>query len=381
MSRIFVFKKRFRLAFSVYRYIIFGMEASIPKYRRIAELLEQRLATGEFPGGEALPGEKRLAEELEANHLTVRRALRLLAERGLVHTVPSRGTYPGSSPEAVRGSVRASGLVGMLFSDADPYFLRILSELESLMAARGLSPVVRLSRGSPAREAEIMREFQRLGVRGVLAAPLSGSVQAYRQPHLPVVFFDSRLDELPIPHVVTDDFQGTRWAVEHLLGLGHRQIAHIGGGGEATSRERLRGFDAALAAAGVRIPAEFRQGREYSRDWGHLATERLFALPASPTALVCGSDVIAAGALRYLVESGHRCPEDVSLIGYSDSELSRDLQLTTVRQPLERLAATAWRLLAALFEGHHTPRENRLETSLVVRRTTASPPVHRSIRL
>lgn len=351
------------------------METNLPKYRRIAALLEQRLAGGEFPAGEALPGEKRLAEELGANHLTVRRALRLLVERGLAHTVPSRGTYPGPGPGSARDSGGARNLVGMLFSDADPYFLRILSELEALMSARGLSPVVRLSRGSPAREVEIMREFQRLGVRGVLAAPLSGSVQAYRQPHLPVVFFDSRLEELPIPYVVTDDFQGTRWAVEHLLGLGHRHIAHIGSGGEATSRDRLRGFEAALAAAGVQVPAEFRQGREYSREWGHLAAERLFAQPVAPTALVCGSDVIAAGALRYLVENGRRCPEDVSLIGYSDSELSRDLQLTTVRQPLERLAATAWRLLAALFEGHHTPRENRLETSLVVRRTTAPPTV------
>lgn len=350
------------------------MGSSIPKFRRIAALLERRLAAGEFPAGAALPGEKRLADEFEANHLTVRRALRLLSDRGLVHTVPSRGTYPGPSPEVSCAPVASSVLVGMLFSDADPYFLRILSELESLMSAYGLSPVVRLSRGSPAREAEIMGEFQRLGVRGVLAAPLSGSVQAYRRVPMPVVFFDSRLDELAIPYVVTDDVQGSRWAVEHLLGLGHRRLAHVGAGGEATSRERRRGFDAALAAAGVQVPAEFRLGREYSREWGHLAAERLFAQPGPPTALVCGSDVIAAGALRYLNETGRRCPEEVSLVGYSDSELSRDLQLTTVRQPLEKLAATAWRLLAALFEGHHTPRENRLETSLVVRRTTAPPP-------
>jgi LacI family transcriptional regulator len=351
------------------------MRASPPKYRQIAEELERRLAAGEFPAGETLPGEKRLAGELGVNHLTVRRALQLLTERDLVHTIPSKGTYPGPSSGHGGDSKSEQGLVGILFSDADPYFLRILSELESQMAARGLSPVVRLSRGSPAREVEIMRGFQRLGVLGVLAAPLSGSVLAYRQPSMPVVFFDSRLEELPIPYVVTDDFQGTRWAVEHLLGMGHRRIAHIGGGGEATSKERLRGFDTALSSAGIRVPAEFRQRREYSREWGHLAAERLFALPLTPTALVCGSDVIAAGALRYLVENGRRCPEDVSLIGYSDSELSRDLQLTTVRQPMERVAATAWRLLAALFEGHHTPLENRLETSLVVRRTTAPPPL------
>lgn len=348
------------------------MAASNPKYRELADLLERRIEAGEFPAGAALPGEKRLARELAANHLTVRRALRLLAVRGVVHTVPSRGTYPGPSPSQ-SPDAHPSALVGVLFSDVDPYFLRIVSELEALMAPRGLSPVIRFTRGSPAREAEIMCDFRRLGVQGVLAAPVGDSEQAYGDPGMPVVFFDSRLEEVPFPYVVTDDFQGTRWAVEHLVSLGHRRIAHIGGGGEATSSERLRGFDHGLAEAMISVPSSYRLCQEYSREWGHLAAGRLFASSPTPTALVCGSDVIAAGALRYLMESGRRCPEDVSVIGYSDSELSRDLQLTTVRQPMQRLAATAWRLLAALLEGRHTPQENRLETSLVVRRSTAPP--------
>lgn len=348
------------------------MGTRIPKYQEIADLLEQRLIAGEFPVGESLPGEKRLARELGANHLTVRRALRVLAERDVVHTVPSRGTYPGPSP-GQPVDAQSSGLIGVVFSDVDPYFLRIVSELEALMAPRGLSPVVRLTRGSPAREREIMRDFRRLGVRGVLAAPVGSSEDAYQDPGMPVVFFDSRLERVPFPYVVTDDFQGTRWAVEHLVSLGHRRIAHIGGGGEATSSERLRGFDQALAEAMITVPASFRMCQEYSREWGHMAAGRLFASLPTPTALVCGSDVIAAGALRYLVESGRRCPEDVSVIGFSDSELSRDLWLTTVRQPMQRLAATAWRLLAALLEGRHTPLDNRLETSLVVRRSTAPP--------
>lgn len=349
------------------------MAVSTPKYRELADLLERRVEAGEFPVGTALPGEKRLARDLAANHLTVRRALRLLAKRGVVHTVPSRGTYPGPAPNQPPAEMHPSTLVGVLFSDVDPYFLRIVSELEALMAPRGLSPVIRFTRGSPVREVEIMRDFQRLGVQGVLAAPVGASEQAYRDPGMPVVFFDSRLEKVPFPYVVTDDFQGTRWAVEHLVSLGHRRIAHIGGGGEATSSERLRGFDHALAEALISVPPSYRLCQEYSREWGHLAAGRLFASSPTPTALVCGSDVIAAGVLRYLMESGRRCPEDVSVIGYSDSELSRDLQLTTVRQPMQRLAATAWRLLAALLEGRHTPQENRLDTSLVVRRSTASP--------
>jgi LacI family transcriptional regulator, repressor for deo operon, udp, cdd, tsx, nupC, and nupG len=352
------------------------MEESLPKYRWIADLLEQRIVAGELAAGAVLPGEKRLARELGANHLTVRRALALLVDRGLVHTVPSRGTYVGRSP--VTKPATPHGLVGVMFSDVELYFLRIVGELEALMVPRGLSPVVRLTRGSPTREREILADFQRLGVAGILAAPMARGEEAYRDVSVPLVFFDSRLAGLPVPSVVTDDFQGSRAAVAHLVSLGHERIAHIGGGREATSDERQRGYELAMNEAGLAMPEGFRLRRQYSREWGHLAAERVLAESPAPTALFCGSDVIAAGARRYLQESGRHCPEDVSVIGYSDSELSRDLQLTTVRQPMQRLAATAWRVLAALLEGRHTPQENRLETSLVVRRSTAPPPRARS---
>jgi DNA-binding LacI/PurR family transcriptional regulator len=349
------------------------MDASTPKYQSIADSLARRIAAGEFAQGEALPGEKRLAQEMSANHLTVRRALRLLADRGLVHTVPSRGTYVGAAPEAGGSAGTGGALVGILFSDAELYFLRIISELEALMAGRGLVPVIGLTRGSRVREAEILRDFERLGVVGILAAPVAGSASVYRELTVPAVFFDSNLEGVPVPSVITNDFQGSRDAVEHLVTLGHRRIAHIGGGREAASDERLRGYIDAMGKAGIKIPDGYHVRREYSREWGHLATERLFRLPAPPTALFCGNDVVAAGALRYLNESGLRCPDDVSVIGYSDSELSRDLLLTTVRQPMQRVAATVWRTLAALLEGRHTPREIRLETALVVRRSTAPP--------
>jgi LacI family transcriptional regulator len=260
-----------------------------------------------------------------------------------------------------------------LFSDVELYFLRIVSELETLMASRGLAPVIGLTQGSRVREAEILRNFQRLGVVGILAAPIVGSASVYRELKTPLIFFDSGLDGVPAPSVVTDDFQGSRDAVSHLVTLGHRRIAHIGGAREGTSDERLRGYLQAIGEARIKMPEGYHVRREYSREWGHLAAERLFRSASPPTALFCGNDVIAAGVLRYLHESGLRCPEDVSVIGYSDSELSRDLLLTTVRQPMQRLAATVWRTLAALLEGRHTPREIRLETSLVVRRSTAPP--------
>ena len=349
------------------------MSAASPKHRAIADLLEQRIAAGEWAPGAALPGEKRLARELGANHLTVRRALSLLARRGLVRTVPSRGTYVEPVAEVSVSVGPERGLVGIVFADVELYFLGIVGELESLMAPRGLSPVVRLTRGNPTQEQEILRDFAALGVAGVLAAPIAGSEPAYRRLSVPTVFFDSRLESLPVPFVITDDLQGSRAAVAHLASLGHERIAHIGGGRDATSDVRQQGYEQALAEAGLPARPGFVLRRTYSREWGHRAAEVLFAGPVAPTAVFCGSDVIAAGVLRCLAEAGKRCPEDVSVIGYSDSELSKDLRLTTVQQPMERLAATAWNVLAALLEGRHTLHENWLDTSLVVRRSTAPP--------
>ncbi|OGV64546.1 MAG: hypothetical protein A3K19_01275 [Lentisphaerae bacterium RIFOXYB12_FULL_65_16] len=339
-----------------------------PKYLDLAAGILRLIAAQGLKDGDVLPPEKRLASQFQVNHLTVRKALKNLEQRGLVHAVPSRGNYVGRRPR----SRRRTNLVGVLFPDAESFFYDIITELESRMAHFGLAPVVCLSHGSPEREHRALEFFDAVGVCGLAAAPNASCAEAYRDLEIPAVFFDSRIAGVPIPYVITDDVEGTRHGVEHLLSLGHRAIAHIGAQGDETSQQRLAGFVAALKGAGCSVPAGFVRLKEYSRQWGYYAAEQLFGSSQRPTAVFCGNDTIASGVLRYLRARGIACPADVSVLGFSNSQLSADLELSSIDQPREVIAKAVWKNLQACMRGDPPELETKIMTSLVIRRSTSA---------
>ncbi len=187
--------------------------------------------------------------------------------------------------------------------------------------------------------------------------------------------------ELPSPDVATvgaTNWAGGLSAVRHLLGLGHRRIAVIGGPAEMLcSRARISGYSAALAAAGVEPdPALIRQGSFHHRS-GYEAALELLALPDPPTAIFAGSDEQAFGVAEAARVTGRRIPEELSVVGFDDLPISRWFSppLTTVRQPLAEMGRIAAAMLAALIEGREPDgRQVELATELVVRSSTAPPP-------
>jgi DNA-binding LacI/PurR family transcriptional regulator len=352
--------------------IFLGMKAphaaTTPKYLDLAERVLALIADRRLKDGDALPPEKRLAALFGVNHLTVRKALKHLEQRGLTHALPSCGNYVGRRPR----NRHRTHLIGVLFPDAESFFYDIATELESRMAHFGLAPVICLSHGSPERERRALEFFDSVGVCGIAAAPNAACADAYRRIEVPTVFFDSRIADVTVPYVITDDFEGARHGVEHLLSLGHRLIAHIGALGDETSQQRLAGFRTALKDAGVNVPSGLIRLKEYSRQWGYYAAEQILGNRPGPTAVFCGNDTIASGVLRYLRARGIACPADVSVLGFSNSQLSADLELSSVDQPREVIAKAVWKNLQACMRGETPGLETKILTSLVVRRSTST---------
>ncbi|MGB0100686.1 MAG: LacI family DNA-binding transcriptional regulator [Nocardioides sp.] len=173
-----------------------------------------------------------------------------------------------------------------------------------------------------------------------------------------------------------DDEDAATTATQHLLDLGHERIAYVGGATEGVldftaPSARLSGYRTALERAGVPVPGlEYDGG--FNVDGGLQAARAALERPDRPTAIFAASDEMAIGALRAARELGLRVPEDVSVIGIDDHEMSSYFDLTTVAQPVHeqgRIAAT--QVLAALAGSE--PRQVILPTELVVRRTTATP--------
>lgn len=340
------------------------------KFKDIAGEILRMMKSGKMRSGDRLPSEKQLAERYGVSHLTVRRALDLLAEKELIHKQPSKGNFVGKGSA---GNAK-TGLIGVLFPEEESFFYEVLSGLEGRMSLFGYSPVVHISRRSADRERQVLNSFIRMGVEGIVAAPNVACAQEYADLNVPIVFFDTHLKGFDTPYVVTDDLKGASDAVSHLAALGHKRIAYVGGKNDLTADLRLEGYKKVLRDSGLPLKEEYILEKEYSRQWGYNAAGMLFSCKIPPTALFCGNDTIASGVLGYMSNRGMHCPDAISIVGFGNLNFSEGLGLTTVSQPCHDIADAAWKSLRALMDGDGAVHKAVLPTSLIVRRSSAPPP-------
>jgi DNA-binding LacI/PurR family transcriptional regulator len=219
------------------------------------------------------------------------------------------------------------------------------------------------------------------GSAGVLfnLAELTDSQYGWLEQHrIPYVMIDPVLEPPPgTVSVGAANWQGGVTATEHLLALGHERVAVVAGHrGTPCSAARVAGYRSALTSAGLAHRPEYVRHAGFDAALARHRTLELLELPEPPTALFVCSDRMALGAYEALAERGLRVPHDVSVVGFDDLPESHwtTPALTTVRQPVAEMAATALRLLVRMMDGDH-PESTRTElsTTLVERASTAPP--------
>ncbi len=181
-----------------------------------------------------------------------------------------------------------------------------------------------------------------------------------------------------VPSVGATNWSGAITAARHLLDLGHRRIAVISGPVEQLcARARLDGARAALDAAGVPLDEQMVRTAWFSFEDGLAVARELLSLPNRPTAILCGNDLQALGVYEAAQRAGLCIPRDLSVVGFDDITNTRwcSPAMTTVRQPVLEMGATAAKMALSLAAGE-TLTQTRIElaTSLVVRDSTAPPP-------
>jgi DNA-binding LacI/PurR family transcriptional regulator len=211
----------------------------------------------------------------------------------------------------------------------------------------------------------------------VLHLPDSSELQGLAAARIPLVVIDPPEEPGPgIRSVGTTNWQGCLTATRHLIELGHRRIAIIGGPEHLwSSRARLAGYRAALEAAGLPTAGELIRRDDFCTEGGRRQARELLAMAQPPTAIVAGNDPQAFGVLQALGERGLRAPGNLSVVGFDDVPVASwaTPALTTVRQPLAAMAATAFRMLHGR-PGAGEPHHIELATTLVIRESTGPPP-------
>jgi LacI family transcriptional regulator, galactose operon repressor len=303
------------------------------------------------------------------------RVAELLAEHHYVG--PRTGSRTGAQP-----------IVELVFDDdLNAYATEIVQGMFD--AASGAGAVVAVSvrgrhsvAGPPAAWARELLATGREAVIGVVNSLTAGHVAALARAGLPLVVIDPiDLPRARVTSVGATNFAGGVAAARHLLSLGHRHVAYVGGSPRAAcSQARMGGFRAAMEAAGLPVPDGYVQEGLFRYEDGVDGATALFALDAPPTAVFAASDAVAAGVVEATRAHGLRVPEDLSVVGFDDTQLARcgAPPLTTVRQPLREMGAVALRTALRMAAGekidsHHV----ELATELIVRRSTAPPSARR----
>ncbi|KAB2970968.1 LacI family transcriptional regulator [Streptomyces sp. SS1-1] len=257
------------------------------------------------------------------------------------------------------------------------YVAEALEGIVDAAAASGASVVVSKASSAP----HWARDLVSAGRRAVIAVTsvyTTAHLNELARSGLPLVVLDPlHLPDARVTSVGATNFAGGLAATRHLLSLGHRRIAYLGGPAMAVCNQaRMHGYRAAMEAEGARVPDAYIRPGEFTYETGLLGAAALLDLDEPPTAVFAGNDEIALGAVETARTRGLRVPEDLSVVGFDDTSLAQMASppLTTVRQPLREMGATALRTALRLADGEKVESHHiELATELVVRASTAAP--------
>lgn len=300
---------------------------------------------------------------------TRERVVRALADLGY--------TPPALHPREVR-----AGLIGLIVPELDnPIFPRFIQAIEDRLLSRRYLCVLCCSMRLGASEDGYVKSLVTRRVAGVIVisgrhADVGADLGIYDEiigRGIALVTVNGSTDASQVPSVSTDDRAATATAYRHLQALGHERVGLlIGPRRYAPVLRKIAGFrDAAPSTIDDDLIAE----TFFTLDGGFTGAQRLF--DAGATAIVAASDMMALGAIRAARERGLVVPDDVSIVGFDDSELMRftDPPLTTMQQPVTRIVDYAVEVLLAQVEGRPFDRAERMmPAELIVRSTTGRAP-------
>lgn len=285
-------------------------------------------------------------------------------------------------------------MVGLVISDIQNPFSSTLARgvQDSLERARYITVIVNTD-GDPQRELEVLREIYRRGVDGFIIAPPQrgdagehdGYLVGLARKGLPIVTVGNWLKDPRVDYVTSRAQDGAIAAVDHLVALGHTDIAFIGGHyTRGVAVGRWLGYQEAMIKHGLPLQAQWMVEADVAIAGGEEGMARLLALRHRPSAVLTVNDLVAVGAVSTCRLRGLDVPRDVSVVGFDDIPFAAIAfpPLTTVAQPAYELGFRAAELLLRRMRDADAPGQQAvLECHLVVRQTTAPPPtqVHNSL--
>lgn len=347
------------------------------KYEKIVEWIRCEIEKGVLKRGDKLISENEMMEQFQVSRQTVRRAMSVLTEEGIVESRRGSGTYISVNTRRYMGKeVR----IALMLTFMDTYiFPKLVKGVESVLSDKGCILQIAVTNNAVEKERMILQEFLRTrSVDGVIAETVKSGLpspnldlyQKLQRKGIPVLFVNSFYRELAIPHVSLDDRRAGYLAARHLAECGHTKIGAVFKADDGQGHLRYAGYTQALMERDIRVRGEnviWIDSNEIvdMEDENLKFRKRLKGC----TACVCYNDEIAYKLVRILQDAGIRIPQDLSIVGIDNSDLAKfcPVPLTSVCNPVEELGKVAARKIVGCVCREEVMNTTEFEPELAVR--------------
>jgi DNA-binding LacI/PurR family transcriptional regulator len=366
----------------------------VPMYQQILNEISAHIASGEWPAGTQLPTEAEFESQLQVSRVTIRQALSAAAEEGLVVRLPGKGTFV-SGTQMSAPIHKPEGFIGYVVPHLSSSFnVQILLGVESILKEEGYHLIFCNSEGDLLKENQLLESLETNRMCGYIVQPVYAEVsdrtlirQVARGDR--IVLIDRNLPGTQMDAVMSNHFEGGQQVVRHLIDQGYREIVYLAHDPIQlpSIAERLRGYQAAMTRANLKLRAPFVVGGPtelgYLQDQNSptlhesVAVEMIADLlrgPARPEAIVAMNDLIAMLAFEAAEQAGLQIPKDLGIVGFDNLDCAVTNNLTTVSQRPYEIGSEAARLLLQRIHGDKdATKQIQLPTQLIIRGSSLNP--------
>lgn len=346
------------------------------KYKQIEEDIKNQILADEIKPGDKIPSENVLSERYGVSRQTVRKALADLTNEGFVHAVHGSGTY---CSDASRFKKESRDIAVVMTYLSDYIFPKVISGIDSVLTENGYSILLKNTNNSRGREIKCLEELMQKNIDGIIIEPSKSNVFCKHKDMydkldkygIPYIFIQGEYSVMKDRvHVLMDDEKGAYLLTRYLIDLGHRNILGVFKSDDTQGQNRHKGYAKALAEAGLKYDPEniiwfYTEDRAVHP---YVILQEMIKKGKSIDAIVSYNDQVALHLVKAIKEMGLRVPEDISITGYDNSQLSGNsgLSLTTVAHPQEELGRIAAEMLLAMIRGEQVEKRVIIEPEMII---------------
>lgn len=346
----------------------------LPKYYQLKEYLKKMIQNGDIIPPQKLPSESDLVRQFKISRHTVRHAFSELENEGWIYREQGKGTFC-----AFRGSKKEQKIAVLTTYISNYIFPYIIRGIEETLCESGFSFSIASTGNNKLKEEECMKRFLEQDISGIIVEPTKSAKPNINQKYfqeldkrnIPYILLHATYPGLDSAYVIMNDEKGGFIATEYLLKLGHKNIAGIFLSDDLQGIRRQEGFLFALKKYNLTVNNEFL---------GNYKTEQMFTFPYNftlnllkkenrPTAIVCYNDQIAIQVIEAIRRSNLKIPQDISLVGYDDSNLAvaTEVKLTTIKHPKEEMGKRVAHMIIDMINREANDPYFVYEPELVIR--------------